>query len=122
VHVIYTKSENEVMNYLKGFEGDIIVASEGSDIVGGLLIARKKYGHVVASFKHIAAKNADKEIIKSLVKKAEELSNAAKIELHIAEGEKIPYKFFKKLGYKVEGKLRSHYRADEKCYILGKVV
>lgn len=122
VHAIFTKSDEEILEYLENFKGDILVAVQDGNIVGGLAIARKEYGHTIANFKHIAAKNQDKEVIKALVKKAEELANAAKIELHIAEGEKIPYTFFEELGYEVEGKLKSHYRPDETCYVLGKVL
>lgn len=120
VHVIFTKSDEEILSYLENFKGDILVAVKGSKIVGGLAISRKHYGHTVASFKHIASQS--KKVVKELVKKAEELANAGKIEISIAEGEKISYNFFKRLGYKVEGKLSSHYRPNEMCYILGKVI
>ncbi|MBW2974766.1 hypothetical protein KY366_03535 [Candidatus Woesearchaeota archaeon] len=120
VHAIFTRSDEEVLDYLENLKGDILIAVEDNSVVGGLVIARKKYGHTVANFKHIAAKDGDKETIKELVKKAEELSDAAKIELNIADGEKIPYSFFEGLGYETEGKLKSHYRQGETCYILGK--
>lgn len=122
VHVIFTKSEAEIFNYLETFEGDVLVAIEEDEVVGGLAISRKQYGHIVAGFKHIVAKGEDKEVIKALVKEAEKEANAGKIELRIADGEKIPYTFFEELGYEVEGKLKSHYRPDETCYVLGKVV
>ena len=123
VHAIFTKSEEDVLNYLETFlEGDIFVAVKDNEVVGGLVIAWKEYGHTVAYLKHIAAKNADKEVIKELVQEAEKTGKSGKIEIHIAEGEKIPCNFYEELGYEVEGKLKSHYRKDETCYILGKVI
>lgn len=120
VHVIFTKSEDEILNYLETLPGDIFVAVE-DEVVGGIVIEWKEYGHILAHFKHIAAKN--NEIIKELVKEAEKTGKAAKIEMHIAEGEKVPHTFFiEELGYELEGQLKSHYRPDETCYIIGKVI
>lgn len=122
VHAIFTKEDKEILKYLKRLNGEYIVAVDNGKIVGGMAIEYKEYGHKLALFKHIASKKADKEIIKELIKKAEEICGAKKIEIHIAEGEKIPYDFFESLGYGVEGKLKSHYRPNETCYILGKVI
>ena len=122
VHAVFTKSDEEVFNYLKTFSGDIFVAVEKDEVLGGLALSWRTYGHKVAFFKHIAAKNEDKEVIKKLVEEAEKLTDAGKIEMHIAEGEKIPPIFFvEELGYELEGELKSHYRPGESCYIVGKV-
>ncbi|MBW2981820.1 GNAT family N-acetyltransferase [Candidatus Woesearchaeota archaeon] len=122
VHVVFTRSDKEILEYLENFEGEGLLAVEDDKIIGGLGISRKQYGHIVAFFKHIFAKDNDKEVIKALVKEAEKIADAAKIELHIAEGEKIDHTFYEELGYEVEGKLKSHYRQGEICYILGKEV
>jgi len=70
----------------------------------------------------IAAKTPVRKIMAELIKAAEEEVGKGKIEIKIAESEKVGPSFFKKLGYKVEGKLNSHYRQGELCYILGRVI
>jgi RimJ/RimL family protein N-acetyltransferase len=122
VHAIFTKSDEEIMQYLSDFKGDILIAHKDSKVIGGIAIERKHYGHVLALFKHIASKGGSKKIVKEMVQEAEKIANAGKIEIHIAEGEKIAHGFFKRSGYKLEGKLRAHYRPNEICYILGKVI
>jgi N-acetylglutamate synthase-like GNAT family acetyltransferase len=122
VHNIFTRNDFIIVKYLSKFLRDILVAEENGEIVGFLAIQRQGQDHVVACFKHIAAKNEDKEIIKALVKEAEKQCKAAKIELNVADGEKIPYTFFEELGYELEGKLKSHYRPGETCYVVGKVL
>ena len=44
------------------------------------------------------------------------------IEVHAAEGELNISKFYENLGYKLEGKLKSHYRKGETCFVLGKEI
>ena len=125
VHVIFTRSDDEVLSYLRNFKGDILVAFDNNRVVGGVAIEKKQFGHVLAELKHIASlgkKKFVKNTIIELIKKAEQHSGAAKVEFHIADGETIKFSFFKQLGYKVEAKLASHYRPNETCYILGKVI
>ena len=125
VHVIFTRSDDDVLSYLRNFKGEILVAFDNNRVVGGIAIEKKQFGHVLAELKHIAAigkKKFVKNTVTELIKKAEQSSNAAKVEFHIADGETLKYSFFKKLGYKVEAKLASHYRPNEMCCILGKVI
>ena len=92
-------------------------------MLGGLVIVKKNFdGHILAKLKRIAAKSPVRKVMAELIKAAEQEIGKGKIEIKIAESEKVKPSFFKKLGYKVEGKLSSHYRPGEKCYVLGKEV
>ncbi len=45
-----------------------------------------------------------------------------KIEADVAENEQQSLEFYKKHGFKVEGKLQDHFRAKELVYVIGKMV
>jgi len=125
VHAVFTKSDEEIMKYLEKAKqkGEFLIAEDNGKVVGGLLLVKKQYdSHTVARLKHIAAKTPVRKTIAALIQEAEKQVEKGKIELNIAESEKVSVSFFKKLGYKVEGKLASHYRPGELCYILGKMV
>jgi ribosomal protein S18 acetylase RimI-like enzyme len=128
VHNIFTKSEEEVLKYwetVKAEPDDFIVAVEDGKIVGGCLVLMRSFdGHTIARIKHLAvAKDHQAEGTgRALIEKAEEMIGTAKIEIHIAEGEKIVIPFYKKMGYKEEGVLSDHFRKGENCYVMGKYV
>ena len=48
--------------------------------------------------------------------------NTVKIEADVAENEQQSLLFYKKHGFKVEGKLQDHFRAKEMVYVIGKMV
>jgi len=126
VHNIFQRTEKEVFNYLETLSGEILVAVEGKKILGGLALVYELSTpeHKRARLKHIAvAKDAQRKGIGSkLLKEAEKLVEKGKIEIHASENEKEALEFYKKNGYEVEGELKSHYRPNETCYILGKVI
>jgi hypothetical protein len=125
VHAVFTKSDEEIMQHLEKMKqrGEFLVADDNGKVMGGLVIVKRTIeGHTTAELKRIAAKTPVRKVMAELIKAAEEEVGKGKIEIKIAESEKVGPSFFKKLGYKVEGKLTSHYRAGELCYILGKVL
>ena len=48
--------------------------------------------------------------------------DTAKIEISIAESEKTTINFYKRLGFEIEGELKSHYRFNESVTCLGKEI
>lgn len=125
VHLIFTKEDSVIMDYLNNFDGEFIVAVEGSRIIGALGISAKNYdGHKLIRLKHIAVAEEyhRKGIGSELIKEAEKIAGKGKIEIHVAESEKTAINFYEKNGYEVEGRLKSHYRKGETCYILGKAI
>ena len=125
VHAVFTKSDEEIMQHLEKMKekGEFLVAEDNGKVLGGLVIVKKNFdGHILAKLKRIAAKSPVRKIIAALIQEAEKEIGKGKIEIKIAASEKVKPSFFKKLGYKIEGKLSSHYRPDETCYILGKVL
>ena len=125
VHNILTKKEKDLLIYFKGKE---ILIAKDKEVLGGLMIknTEKHKTHKTWKINHLAVseKHRGKGIAMSLVKRAEKeiksKSKTAKIEVSVAETEKQILKFWKKLKYKLEGKLRSHYRHKELVYVLGK--
>ncbi len=125
VHAVFTKSDEEIMQHLEKMKqrGEFLVAEDNGKVMGALVIVKRTIdGHITAELKRIAAKTPVRKVMAELIKGAENEVGKGKIEIKIAESEKVGPSFFKKLGYKVEGKLRSHYRLGEMCYILGKEV
>jgi hypothetical protein len=123
VHAVFTKSDEEIMNHLEKMKerGEFLIAEDNGKVKGGLVIVRSEIdGHIRSDLKRIAADPPVRKIIAALIEAAEKEIGKGKIEIRIAESEKVGPSFFKKLGYKVEAKLRSHYRQGELCYILGK--
>ena len=125
-HNIFKKPDQEVQKYLEAAKGIFLVAVEYEKIVGGLLIVIELSNprHKRTRFKHIAVAEGyrDKGIGSALLKAAEKLTRTGKVEIHLSENEKDALNYYKKNGYKIEGKLSSHYRLGEICYILGKEV
>lgn len=139
-HNIFEKSEQEIKEYLvkaneknKEIGGGLLVAKIGNKVVGALLL--KKYSeditgnHTVWRFNHLAVDEEyrDKDIGTELIKAAENkikenISKTAKIEINIAESEKATTEFCKKLGFKTEGTLKSHYRWKEDVIVMGKEI
>ncbi len=125
VHAVFTKSDEEIMKHLEIMKqkGEFLIAEDNGKIKGALVIVKSNIdGHVRAKLKRIAAKSPVRKVFTALIQEAEKEVEKGKIEIKVAESEKVKPSFFKKLGYKVEGKLNSHYRAGEVCYILGKVL
>lgn len=123
VHNIF-KSKSKSKKFIKEKIKEFLIAKKDKEIVGTIRIVRRKQikNHYLIEFKHIASKGKDKEVLKILVNKAEEIAKPGKIEIHIADSE-IPDKgFFQQLGYNIEGKLKDHYRLKETCYVLGKSI
>ena len=128
-HNVFQKQpEKQILRYMENVRGDWIVAEEDGQIVGALVVVveLKTDEHRRVRFKHIAVakEHQRKGIGTALLKKAEEIAEKGKIEIHVAEGVSDPetVDFYKKNGYEVEGELKSHYRPGEKCTILGKVI
>ena len=125
VHAVFTKSDEEIMQHLEKMKqrGEFLIAEDNGKIKGALIIVKRTIdAHTTAELKRIAAKTPIRKVMAELIKEAENEVGKGKIEIMIAETEKVKPSFFKKLGYKVEGKLRSHYRLGEICYSLGKEV
>ena len=128
VHNIFNKSDEEIKKYLRKSKGKVIAAYEDSGVVGGclLVVYVQTPEHALARIKHLAVakEHRGKDIGTALLKKCEKIAGKGKIEMHVAKsisGEDI-LEFYKKNGYEVEGELKSHYRPNEICYIVGKVV
>lgn len=125
VHAVFTKSDEEIMKHLEKMKekGEFLIAEDEGKIKGGLMIEKHEIdGHIRAELKRIAAKPPIRKIMADLIWAAEKEIVKGKIEIKVAESEKVGVAFYKKLGYKVEGKLRSHYRSGELCYVLGKEI
>jgi len=125
VHAVFTKTDEEIIQHLEKMKekGEFLVADDEGKVKGSLVIVKRTIdSHTTAELKRIAAKTPVRKVMAELIKAAEQEIGKGKIEIKIAESEKVKPSFFKKLGYKVEGKLASHYRPGEKCYILGKEV
>lgn len=126
VHNVFTKSEEEIRKYLKKSKGKVLAAYENDKVVGGclLVVSAQTPEHNLARVKHIAiAKEFQgKDVGTALLKKCERIVKKGKIEIHVGEKEKETIEFYKKNGYEQEGELKSHYRPDETCYVVGKVI
>jgi len=125
VHAVFTKSDEEITKHLEIMKqkGEFLIAEDNGKIKGALVIVKSNInGHIRAKLKRIAAKTPVRKVFTALIQEAEKEVEKGKVEIKIAESEKIKPPFFKKLGYKVEGKLSSHYRPGEVCYVLGKVL
>jgi len=126
LHNIFEKSEKEIVEYLEPLSNDILIAVEDNKVIGGLLVSIKKSNpkHIRARFRHIAVAKGyrDKGIGSALLKAAEEKVAKGKVEIKVSESEADAIEFYKKNGYELEGELKAHYRPNELCYILGKVL
>lgn len=126
-HNILKQSENKVLQYFK--DKIVFTAIENKEVAGGIMIRviQTVGTHSVWKINHLAvAKGSQgKGIGSALVKKAEQeikkrSKNTIKIELSVSDEEKSTLKFWKKAGYKIEGKLKDHFRYREMVYVLGK--
>jgi ribosomal protein S18 acetylase RimI-like enzyme len=128
IHNIFKKSEKEIIKHWESSKvepDDFVVALKDGKVVAGCLVTMQYVeSHTLARIKHIAVAEAfrGKGIGRAIMEKAEEIIGTGKIEIHVAENEKIALPFYKKLGYKQEGILSDHYRKGESCYLLGKYV
>lgn len=144
VHNIFQRSEGEILKYLKdmhqensNFGGGFIIAVMDGLAIGGILVKKESQDlegeHFIWKFNHVGVhpEHQGKGIGRELMEAAEtKIRNmikegkikTAKIELGVAEGEKDSIKFYEKFDFEVEGELKSHYRAGEKAYILGKEI
>ncbi|MEE9525698.1 MAG: GNAT family N-acetyltransferase [Candidatus Woesearchaeota archaeon] len=136
-HNRFSKSDEEIVDYLKKLmhkpsyqnisDETPMYIYDDNGIKGFLALVHfdgtSDGLHRIWKYKHLAFEN--EEIASALVDEAEKiikrLSESVKVELTIAETEK-GIDFYKSKGYEVEGTLKSHYRPDELCYILGKVL
>lgn len=113
------------------------MAASGSRVVGGMLVRKEGEDllgkHVVWKYNHLAvdAKYAGLGIGTALLQSADQKISSlirsgkmktAKIELGVSVTEKALLPFYKKCGFRVEGKLPSHYRHGELVYALGKEI
>lgn len=143
-HIIFEKAPEEILEYLKkshkkneGVGGGYIIAKLGDKIIGGILVRKKGGGletnHTLWIYNHVALLtdysklrigsaliNAADKKIKELIKQGR--IKTAKIELGVSENEKDALNFFKKFGFEIEGKLKSHFRLNEAVYIIGKEI
>lgn len=135
-HNIFERSAEEVMQYLRTLNGDILIAVEGG-VIGGVVLKRKDKdrtaSHTVWKFNHLAVKKdyQGKGVAKKLLVSAEneirEKINegrfkTAKIEVSVSENEESALELYYGLGFEKEGMLKSHYRYGEKVNILGKEI
>jgi len=142
-HNIFQKSAFRVEEYLleqhrknHRYGGGFIIAKKDRSVIGGVLLKWRdcdikgkhhlwKFNHLVVDkpFKRLGIGfnlvNASVKKIRNLIK--EKKFRTAKIEVSTTENDK-DLELYKKLGFKVEGKLKSHYRFNEISYILGKEI
>ena len=141
-HNIFQKSAFRVEEYLidahrkyHKFGGGFIVAKIYNNTIGGILIRTGEFNtdkkHSLFYFNHlVVAKkytklglgtrlvNAAEQKIKNLIK--EKKFRSAKVEVHCYEKKMV--NFYKRLKFKIEGKLASHYRFKQTVYVFGKEI
>ena len=128
LHNLFEKPEEEVLKYLQNLHTKftIIVAVHEEEVVGGCVVVVRVDTdiHKLSQIKHVAVADEyqDKSVGTELMKKAEEIIGKGKVELHIASTKDDAVGFYKNLGYEVEGELKSHYRRDETCVLVGKIL
>lgn len=143
-HNIFQKTAREILRYLKETHqnnarvgGGYLVAASGSRVVGGMLVRKEgedlvgkhtiwKYNHLAVE-KPYAGLGIGTALLQSADQKVRTLITSgkiktAKIELGVSINEKTLLPFYKKCGFRVEGKLPSHYRYGELVYVLGKEI
>jgi hypothetical protein len=126
-HNIFSLSEKEIIKYLKkeSKKSKLVVCAEENCILAALFIVKIGQDiegkHTLWKFRHFAYCNEKAAVLllKNTEEKVKKLSETSKIELTLAENEK-GVKFFQKNGYRVEGKLKNHYRWNETCIVISK--
>jgi len=127
-HNKFQKEEAEVLEYLKRrlVRSELHVCDNG-EITACLFLVQRDQNiegtHKTWRLKHFAFadENAATELLGAAERRIKELSETAKIEQSIAESEP-GLDFYRNHGFKQEGALESHFRLDETCYLLGKVI
>ncbi len=124
VHNIFDKKDNEVIKHMKNMDTDWFIALDKDKIIGAIArtckIKIKKWGSYKLNHFAVAKAYRGKGAGPLLLKKAEE-GIKGKIEISVSENERASLGFYKRYGYKIEGRLASHYRPGEVCFVLGKV-
>lgn len=143
-HNIFQRTTAEILQYLKETHqknavvgGGYLVAVSGNKVVGGVLVRKEGEDvvgkHTIWKYNHLAvdAKYAGVGIGTALLQSADQKVRTlitsgkiktAKVELGVSVNEKALLPFYKKCGFRVEGKLPSHYRYGELVYVLGKEI
>lgn len=140
-HHVFELPTNDIMKYLLEKHeanknvGGLLVAVKNGKVLGGLLVKKqfhdKKGKHLVVKYNHLAVKVQGKGVGSVLVKYAETILKkkikarevkTIKIEADVAKNEQQSLGFYKKYGFKVEGKLQDHFRAKELVYAIGKML
>lgn len=141
VHNIFKGTDQEVYDYLKdeqdsaqGDHGGFVVSVADDKIVGGALVTfeeKDRQKHSRWKIKHLAVdeKYRGIGIGREILREAESMiltgvllhkGTSAKVEISVSENESDVLGFYRKNGYRLEGKLAHHYRKDELCMVLGK--
>jgi len=143
-HNVFKRDPKSILDYLQEqhhknvpWGGGFIVAVMGNKVAGGILLKREGqdlhgehtlwgYNHLGVS-KEVRGKGIGVSLMKEAENKirvmiAEKKFKTAKVELNVSENEKEIITFYKKFGFSVEGKLRSHYRWKEVVYVMGKEI
>lgn len=139
-HTIFQQSSKDILQYLRKTSsqyarggGGYLLAIVGKKIVGGILVRKEAeiYPHSVWKLNHLAVlspyqrkgigtallQEAEKIILATLQKRK---LSTAKIEIGVAQNEQDAVAFYQRQGFRVEGKLQSHYRHNEMVYVMGK--
>lgn len=137
-HNVFGKPVEEVKKYLAGKDkensdlGGVFFAYDKNKFVGGALLKMEEKTidnkHIRFKYNHLVGKDEKikKEIMDFLDSKIRKhikdgKIKTAKIEVGLAENEP-DLEFYKKNGFKIEGEFASHYRLNEKAYVLGKEI
>ncbi|MDO8741324.1 MAG: hypothetical protein Q7J54_07185 [Candidatus Woesearchaeota archaeon] len=137
-HNVFYKSLEEVKKYLDRKDkenselGGVFFAYDKNKVIGGALLKIEEKTinnkHIRFKYNHLVGKDekVKKEIMDFLDSKIRKhikdgKIKTAKIEAALSENE-ADLEFYKKNGFKIEGELASHYRPNEKAYVLGKEI
>jgi GNAT superfamily N-acetyltransferase len=133
-HNIFKQSDKEIEKYLLATEerdkknnGGYIVAKEGSEVVGGLLLSKTASGknkHSIWKYRHVAVakSHSGKGIGNAMIKEADSTIKrlirqgkikTARVEVTVAQCKNPADKFYLKNGFKLESKSKNYYRWNE---------
>lgn len=141
-HNVFQLPEKEVHKYLldshkknKVHGLGYLAAIVSGEVAGALLLKRTEYDtkgkHWTVKINHLAVhpnyrgKGIGSALVKSAEKKLMELikkgkAKTIKVEVKVSENEAKTVDFFRKHGFRLEGRLKSHFRAGELVHVLGK--